>query len=96
MRLERHLLGAAFGPQLFLQRIIEGRCMQGAYLAEHRARPGRGRDDRAAPPARDRARPGRRAVTKAAGGSQVQGSGLGEQGRVASGLVIVDKPPGCS
>jgi tRNA pseudouridine55 synthase len=33
-------------------------------------------------------------VTKAAGGSQVQGSGLGEQGRVASGLVIVDKPQG--
>ena len=33
-------------------------------------------------------------MTKAAGGSQVQGSGLGEQGRVASGLVIVDKPQG--
>jgi tRNA pseudouridine55 synthase len=33
-------------------------------------------------------------VTKAAGGSQAQGSGPGEQGRVASGLVIVDKPQG--
>jgi tRNA pseudouridine55 synthase len=33
-------------------------------------------------------------VTKAAGGSQVQGSGPGEQGRAASGLVIVDKPQG--
>ena len=33
-------------------------------------------------------------MTKAAGGSQVQGSGPGEQGSVASGLVIVDKPQG--
>jgi tRNA pseudouridine55 synthase len=33
-------------------------------------------------------------VTKAAGGSQVHASGPGEQGRVASGLVIVDKPQG--
>jgi tRNA pseudouridine55 synthase len=33
-------------------------------------------------------------VTKAAGGSQVHASGPGERGRVASGLVIVDKPQG--
>ena len=39
--LQRHLLGAALGAQLLLQRIIEGRCVQRAYLPENRARSGR-------------------------------------------------------
>ena len=38
VRLQRHLLGAALGAQLLLQRIIEGRCVQRTNLAEHRAR----------------------------------------------------------
>src|SRR6202041_791072 len=38
LRLQTHLLRAALGAQLLLQRIIEGRCVQGANLPEHRAR----------------------------------------------------------